>query len=123
MNRVSLFILALSLSSLYAESKEAQAPIFDGASLTGWTTNKEEFASHWKAEKGMIVGDNPDEQGSTLWTDAEFKDFELTLDYQTDSPDYDSGVFVRGKAHQVQIGVSRSLKKDLTGCIYAPADK
>ena len=26
-------------------------------------------------------------------------------------------------SHQIQIGISRSLKKDLTACIYAPKDK
>ena len=58
-----------------------------------------------------------------VWTKSDFKDFELELDYRTLTKDYDTGVFTRAASHQVQIGISRSLKKDMTGCIYAPKDK
>ncbi|EMI19445.1 secreted protein containing DUF1080 [Rhodopirellula maiorica SM1] len=97
--------------------------LFDGKTLKGWHTKPNEFASHWTASDGMIIGDNPDKKGSVLWTDDDFADFELVVEFKTDSPDYDSGVFLHGDSHQVQIGISRSLKVDLTACIYAPVDK
>lgn len=117
-------LLAASLLPSFAkeEKKEECPPIFDGKSLAGWSAEPKELSSHWKVEDGMIVGENPDKKGSDLWTDFEYGNYELNLDYQTDSPDYDSGVYVRGNSHQVQIGVSRSLKVDLTACIYAPKD-
>ena len=51
-----------------------------------------------------------------------YSDFDLTLEYITETDHYDTGVFVRGESHQVQVGISGSLKKDMTGCIYAPKD-
>ncbi len=36
--------------------------------------------------------------------------------------DYDTGVFPGGKGTQVQIRISRSLQRDMTGGIYAPND-
>lgn len=110
-----LFVLVYGCQSPYTS-------LYNGESLDGWECDPAEKASHWKAEGDEIVGENPDEVGSILWTTQSFKNFELVLDYMTPSDDYDSGVFLRGESHQIQIGVSRSLKKDLTGCIYCPKD-
>jgi len=99
------------------------AGVFDGKSLEGWRCEPGANVGHWEVEDGMIVGENPDKKGSVLWTEKEYADFDIELEYMTPSKDYDSGVFARGKTHQVQIGVSRSLRKDLTACIYAPRDK
>jgi hypothetical protein len=74
-------------------------------------------------EQGVLLGENPDEIASIIWTTASYKNFEMELEYMTPSRDYDSGVFIRGESHQVQIGISRSLQKDLTACIYAPVDE
>ncbi|MCK4854184.1 MAG: DUF1080 domain-containing protein, partial [Bacteroidales bacterium] len=52
-----------------------------------------------------------------------YKDYDLELEYITLTKDYDTGVFPRGNGHQVQIGISRSLQKDMTACIYAPKDE
>ena len=90
--------------------------------LDGWSTkNKEKY---WKLEDGVIVGENADKKGSDLWSDEEFGDYELIVVYQNQSPGdhYDSGVYTRGGSHQVQIGISGSLRIDLTGCIYCPKD-
>ncbi|MBX2852900.1 MAG: DUF1080 domain-containing protein [Phycisphaeraceae bacterium] len=92
-------------------------------SLDGWTNDNKKKPDHWKLEDGVIIGENPGKKGSVLWTDAGFGDYELVADYKTPSKDYDSGIFLRGQSHQVQIGVSRSLKKDLTGALYCPKDK
>ncbi len=99
------------------------AGAFDGKDLDDWRCEPEAKEDHWKVEDGMVVGENPDKKGSVLWTKKEYTDFVLELEYMTPSKDYDSGVFARGTSHQVQIGVSRSLRKDLTACIYAPKDK
>lgn len=94
----------------------------DGDALAGWAVDNEKHAGHWALAEGVIVGENPDKKGSILWTEKAYGDFELTIVYQTPSEDYDSGVFLHGPSHQVQIGISRSLKKDLTGALYCPKD-
>lgn len=132
MKRLSIAValcLFATTSPTQADDSAATSPataspvLFDGKTLSGWHVTPDGLANHWSVVDGMIVGDNADEKGSNLWTDADYGDFDLTLEYQTDSPDYDSGVFLHGTSHQVQIGVSRSLKVDLTACIYAPVDK
>jgi hypothetical protein len=97
--------------------------LFNGKSLDGWECDPPALASHWKVEKGELVGENPDQKGSILWTNRTYKDYELKLDYITLTGDYDTGVFPRGNGLQVQIGISRSLQRDMTGCIYAPKDE
>jgi hypothetical protein len=97
--------------------------LFDGRTLTGWECEPAELASHWKVENGEMVGENPDEKGSMLWTTGIYTNYELELEYITLTDDYDTGVFPRGNGHQVQIGISRSLQRDMTGCIYAPKDE
>ncbi|MCO8121227.1 DUF1080 domain-containing protein [Stieleria sp. TO1_6] len=97
--------------------------LFDGKNLDGWQVKPAELSGDWKAEDGLLVAENPDKKGSYLWTKKEYQDYELELDYQTSSDYYDTGVMLRGDGHQVQIGISGSLQKDMTGCIYAPKDK
>lgn len=98
---------------------------FNGKDLSGWRVDgkTKDTKDHWKVVDGLIYGENANKKGSNLWTTAEYKDFELEVEYKTSTKDYDTGVFARATSHQVQIGISRSLKKDMTGCIYAPKDK
>ncbi len=101
----------------------AQVSLFNGRSLEGWECKPPERLEDWQVVKKEIVGANPHEKGSILWTTKKFKDFDFSLEYITETDHYDTGVFLRGESHQVQIGISGSLKKDMTGCIYAPVDK
>jgi len=118
--RFTVIILVLMLVN---GCGSGQVKLFDGKSLEGWECDPPALASHWEVKSGKILhGENPDEKGSNLWTTGEYTDYELELDYQALTDDYDTGVFPRGEGTQVQIGVSRSLQRDMTGCIYAPAD-
>ena len=124
----SLLFLALlgcftAHQPLFAE-QTTQEPLFDGNSLDGWEARPTDGTEgHWKVEDGMIIAENPNKKGSNLWTTKDYTDYELVLEYQTPSEYYDTGVMLRGNGHQVQIGISGSLKKDMTACIYAPKDK
>lgn len=118
--KVGIVVLAITFSFGFKASKEK---LFDGETLNGWECNPAAQSGDWKVVKGEIVGANPHEKGSILWTTKSYKDFDLTLEYITETDHYDTGVFLRGESHQVQIGISGSLKKDMTGCIYAPKDK
>jgi hypothetical protein len=97
--------------------------LFNGTDLQGWECDPPEQAEDWKALGGELLGENPGEQASIIWTTRRFRDFEVELDYKAETEDYDSGIFIRGLTHQVQIGISRSLQKDMTACIYAPEDE
>ncbi|MBE9518529.1 MAG: DUF1080 domain-containing protein [Bacteroidetes bacterium] len=102
---------------------DSSISLFDGKSLEGWECDPLEQAGDWKAVDGELLGENSGEQASIIWTKQNFRDFEVELDYITLTDDYDTGIFIRGLTHQVQIGISRSLQKDMTACIYAPKDE
>ncbi len=114
--------MAVILSQMTGGCDSGYQSVFDGQSLGGWECDPPELISHWKAEEGLLVGENTDMEGSILWTTRPYTDFEIDLEYRVLSDDYDSGIFIRGLSHQVQIGISRSLQEDLTACIYAPTD-
>lgn len=114
-------VLLLNCSLTHAEEKKA---LFDGKSMKGWEVKPAKHAkNHWQVRDGEIVAENKNKAGSNLWTKKKYIDYELELEYKTSTKDYDTGVFLRGDGHQVQIGISGSLKKDMTACIYAPKDK
>jgi hypothetical protein len=114
--------LAFILFVVFAFGSNAQTKLFDGKSLNGWESKPAERLVDWVVEGEQIVGANPHKKGSILWTTKSYKDFDITLEYITETEHYDTGVFLRGESHQVQVGISGSLKKDMTGCIYAPKD-
>jgi len=102
---------------------DSSISLFDGKSLEGWECDPVEQTGDWIAVDGELLGENPTEEGSIIWTTQNYRDFEVDLDYITMTDDYDTGIFIRGLTHQVQIGISRSLQKDMTACIYAPKDE
>ncbi|MCF8226311.1 MAG: DUF1080 domain-containing protein [Bacteroidales bacterium] len=118
--RYSVLIAAIFISCGCSSNVKQ---IFNGTDLEGWEVLPSEQESHWKVEEGgILMGENMDKKGSIIWTEDTYGDIELTVEYRTQSDDYDSGIFLHGEGHQVQIGISRSLQRDMTACIYAPVD-
>ena len=115
-------ISTVMVFAIVALSCSTSTSLFNGKTLEGWESKPAERIEDWKVVGKEIVGANPHEKGSILWTSKSYKDFDLTLEYITETEHYDTGVFLRGESHQVQVGISGSLKKDMTGCIYAPKD-
>jgi hypothetical protein len=113
-----MLVIGILLSSC-----DSSVSLFDGKSLEGWECDPPEQLSDWMAVDGELLGENVTEKASIIWTSATFRDFEVECEYITLTDDYDTGLFIRGLSHQVQIGISRSLQKDMTACIYAPQDK
>ena len=116
-------IALLLMIGLLASACDPSVSLFDGKSLEGWKCDPVEQAADWKAVDGELLGENPTEKASIIWTTNSYRDFEVECEYITLSDDYDTGLFIRGLTHQVQIGISRSLQKDMTACIYAPQDE
>ena len=66
----------------------------------------------------MIVGANgPEKKGSMLYTEQSYGDVAFETDVRFDG-EIDSGIMLRKPEVQVQIGVSRSLKRDMTCSFY-----
>ncbi len=94
-------------------------PLFNGRDLTGWKTPSPN--PFWTAADGQITGTNdPAQHGSMLWTEQSYGDFTLEAEARWEG-EIDSGFMLRRPELQLQIGVSRSLKKDMTGCFYLGA--
>ena len=90
--------------------------LFNGKDLTGWKVpNPNPF---WRVENGILIGENDEKlKGSMLYTEQSYKDFIFEADVRWGG-EIDSGFMVRKPELQMQIGVSRSLKKDLTCSFY-----
>jgi len=89
--------------------------IFNGRDFTGWKLPAEPY---WRVVDGTIVGESDaDKKGSMLYTDKSYGDvvFETEFRFQGD---IDSGIMLRKPELQLQIGVSRSLKRDMTCSFY-----
>ena len=106
--------------------KDGWTSLFNGKDLTGWKAPDPN--PYWKVTDGILVGENDAEQkGAMLYTTESYKDFELEAEARWKG-EIDSGFMVRRKVKssqdkipgdlQMQIGVSRSLKKDMTGSFY-----
>ena len=89
--------------------------IFNGSDLSGWKPPQGAF---WRVEKGTLVGENDAAlKGSMLYTDRDYGDVAVEADVRFDG-EIDSGIMLRKPEVQVQIGVSRSLKRDMTCSFY-----
>jgi hypothetical protein len=103
-------------------------PLWNGRDLTGWhggsTTEGARISpASWRVEDGVLIGESDAELNeSYLWTDASYGDFVLEFDVRWNG-DIDSGVMLREPKLQLQLGVSRSLQRDMSGSFYVAADR
>jgi hypothetical protein len=110
-----LFMLAPLTARAEAPADVPLEPIFNGRDLAGWTPSAETF---WRVEDGVLIGENDVAQtGSMLHTDRAYGDVAVEADCRF-SGEIDSGIMLRKPELQVQIGVSRSLKRDMTCSFY-----
>lgn len=105
----------LALAVLPAAAKEPKLkPIFNGRDFTGWVPPEPNL--NWRVEDGMIVGtDEPNLTGSNIATAKRYGDFILEVEIRAEGAEIDTGINLREPSFQMQIGVSRSLKQDMTG--------
>jgi len=116
-----LFLAAVvGITSLFATAADdAEAgwiALFNGKDLTGWKAPDPN--PFWKAADGVLTGENnAEKKGSMLYTAESYGDFELEAEARW-TGEIDSGFMVRKPEIQLQFGVSRSLKRDMTGSFY-----
>lgn len=110
--------LAVTVHGAAAEPKFV--PLFNGRDLTNFKA--EESKAFWRAENGVLVGENdPAMKGNYLWTEKEYRDFVIEFDvrWKTTTPrGVDTGLEMRKPKIQLQLGVSGSLRVDMTGSFY-----
>jgi hypothetical protein len=93
--------------------------IFNGKDLSGWKAPAEN--KWWTVKDGILIGENDEKKaGNIIETEKQYSDVVIESEVKW-SGEIDSGIFLRkSKSWQCQIGVSRSLKKDMTCSIYVP---
>jgi len=119
MKTIALLITTVALSvpvSVLGQSTVGLQPIFNGKDLAGWRAP--ESNAFWKVVDGVLVGENDEKlKGNVLQTAQAYTNFVLELEVRWNG-EIDSGVLFRQPELQVQFGVSRSLKRDMTGSFY-----
>jgi hypothetical protein len=114
------FVLILPSAMLGATATgraESLPSIFNGLDLSGWRVPENNI--WWHASDGILkVTSGPQRQESTLWTDKEFGNFVMEFEFKFGEGVVDSGVYVRTEREQIQIGISGSLNRDMTGSPY-----
>lgn len=114
----ALAVTTLAIAAICPAEPPAQPPlepIFNGRDLTGW---KQPAGTFWSVENGVLIGENDaDLKGSMLFTERDYGDVVVEAECRF-SGEIDSGIMLRKPELQVQIGVSRSLKRDMTCSFY-----
>ena len=117
-----LTFLALIASSTQAAKENPQKlKSILGDDLSGWKVPAGNDKANWYTVKDgvLVIQSGPKKKGSVLWTEKKFKDFIVELDFRFGEGTVDSGVHVRNR-DQIQIGISGSLKRDMTCSPYIP---
>ena len=111
-------LLAALPTALQAAEPPATAslpPIFNGRDLSGWKIPAEPY---WTVVDGVLVGQSDAaKKGSMLYTEQHYDDVIVEGEVRF-AGEIDSGIMVRKPELQLQIGVSRSLKRDMTCSFY-----
>lgn len=114
---MTLLTVALLASPILGGELEWKQ-LFDGKSFAGWKKPADNI--WWTIDEGVLTCESgPNNEGSILWTEKEYEDFILELEFKMGPQEkVDTGVFLRTKAEQIQIGMSGSLQRDMTGMPY-----
>lgn len=105
--------LALASSALAGELPS----VFTGRNFDGWKLPERNI--WWAAKNGILKLDSgPNKKGSTLWTVKEYGNFIMEFEFKMGRGTVDTGIYIRTGKEQIQIGISGSLKRDMTASPY-----
>lgn len=119
-----LIVLGILISiGVQGQTKEAKMKsMFNGKDLGQWQVPDNNV--WWTVKDGVLYAkSDATKTGSNIWTKSKYKDFVVQLDFKFGEGTVDSGIFMRGeddKNPQIQIGISGSLKRDMTASPYVP---
>jgi hypothetical protein len=121
MKRILFALLVLiSFQSVLSAQEPKLKKIFNGKNLDGWVVPQNNH-DNWIAKDGILhVKSDTSKKGSILWTEKKYSNFIISADFIMLDGTVDSGIFLRSENDQIQIGISGSLKRDLTGSPYLP---
>jgi hypothetical protein len=113
-------LLALPAAAASASTAPKLEPLFNGKDLTGF---KDAVGNKfWRVENGVLIGQNDEKlTGNYLWTEKSYRDFVIEFDvrWKTESDrGVDTGLEMRSPRIQLQLGVSGSLRVDMSGSFY-----
>ena len=110
-----LICISISVNAQNVKLKKA----LNGKNFKGWVVPDNNI--WWTAEDGLLAAQSgPDKKGSILWTQKSYTDFVIETDFLFGEGTIDSGIFLRTNKQQIQIGISGSLKRDMTASPYIP---
>ncbi|HEY3839450.1 MAG TPA: DUF1080 domain-containing protein [Bryobacteraceae bacterium] len=113
-----LLSLVAAFGCLAAEPE--LVPLFNGKDLTNFKT--EGSTEFWRVEDGVLIGENDAaKKGNYLWTAKDYGDFVIEFDVRwkgTTPRGVDTGIEMRKPNIQLQLGISGSLKVDMSGSWY-----
>ena len=116
-----IFTLSLLVcTSLCVNAQQVKLKsVFNGKNFKGWVVPENNI--WWTVEYGLLaVQSGPDKKGSILWTEKDYTDFVIETEFMFGNGTVDSGIFLRNDKQQIQIGISGSLKRDMTASPYIP---
>ena len=106
-------VLALAGKALAGDLPSA----FTGHNFDGWELPERNI--WWTAKNGILKLDSgPNRKGSTLWTVKEYGNFIMEFEFKMGQGTVDTGIYIRTSKEQIQIGISGSLKRDMTASPY-----
>jgi hypothetical protein len=112
------FTIAIAFKGAAEEPK--LLPLFNGKDLTNFKS--EGAAEFWRIENEVLIGENnAAKTGHYLWTEKSYKDFVLEFDVRwkgTTDRGVDTGIEMRNPKIQLQLGISGSLRVDMSGSFY-----
>ena len=113
---LSVALISLVILNFATAADPELKPIFNGRDLTGWQAAGSE--AFWHVEDGILVGVSDEAlTGNYLHSEKAYGDFVLEFDVRW-TGEIDSGIEFRKPTIQLQLGVSRSLKRDMSGSFY-----
>jgi len=116
--RILICTVAFAALSSALVSQEKFEPVFNGKDLSGWKAPEKNV--WYLVQDGILqLRSSKDKKGSVLWTEKEYENFVMELEFKFISGTIDSGVHVKSD-DQIQIGISGSLKRDMTASPYIP---
>ena len=120
MKSTKTLLCVLSLLLAIPGMAQKTKKLINGKNFKNWVVPQPNN-DNWTIENGILhVQSSEDRKGKILWTEKEYTDFIIEAEFKNVSGIVDTGIFLRSEKDQIQIGISGSLKKDVTGSPYIP---